>query len=121
MTILFFPNGTIQCVGNSSDTDAEQVHAELCEVLHLKLPMWEVKSITVVCILNRTCDFRRLCSNQNVTYEVELFPAAQMSLWRNVHVHLFHNGKMIITGITDVSQVSLVVNDVVTYFNKLNV
>lgn len=32
-------------------------------------------------------------------YEPELFPAALISRWLPVHVAVFHNGKVIITGL----------------------
>ena len=121
LTILFFPNGTIQCVGNTCDDDVRYMHMELCDVLQLQLPDWEMKSMTVLCMLNKTCNFRHLSSNKHVTYEVEIFPAAQMTFWHNVHVHVFHNGKMIITGIKDISHVSNIVHDVLDYLNKQNV
>lgn len=117
LTLLFFPNGTIQCVGNSSDMDTTELHHELCEVLECNLPLWEVKSMTVLCILNTSYDFNSLFSNQNVTYEVELFPAVQMSFWQNVHVHAFHNGKLVITGITSPSYIPRIVMDVYNFFN----
>ena len=41
-------------------------------------------------------------SNQDVTYEVELFPAALIRKWSPAHVALFHNGKMIVTGVRHV-------------------
>ena len=120
LTLLFFPNGTIQCVGNSCDSDVQQMHIELCKVLNCEVPEWEVKSMTVLCILNNSCDFRYLSSNKNVTYEIELFPAVQMNFWKNIHVHAFHNGKLIITGITNVDEVMNVVNDVIAYLNSIN-
>ena len=119
LTILFFPNGTIQCVGNSDESDVENLHVKLCKVLHIDfLPPWKVKSMTVLCSLCESYDLRFLASNKSVTYEVELFPAAQFALWKHIHVHAFHNGKLIITGITTVRQVYKVVNDVVEYLNS---
>ena len=42
-------------------------------------------------------------SNHDVSYEVELFPAALIRKWYPAHVALFHNGKMIVTGVKSVS------------------
>ena len=120
LTILFFPNGTIQCVGNSSDSDVELLRKELNKVLHHHLPEWKVKSMTVFYILDKPYSFHGLFSNKNVTYEIELFPAVQMNFWKNIHVHAFHNGKLIITGITNLCQVPEVVHDVVAYLNSNN-
>ena len=115
LTVLFFPNGTIQCVGNSNEMDSLQVHGDLCELLQYDLPLWKVKSMTALCILNRACDLRLLHSNKYMCYEIELFPAVQFSLWKNVHVHAFHNGKLIITGITCLSVVPEIVDEVVSH------
>lgn len=120
LTILFFPNGTIQCVGNSTESDVQILHMELCKVLAVNLPVWTVKSMTVLCVSNEPCDFRHLSSNKSVTYEIELFPAAQFALWQNIHVHAFHNGKFIITGITSLCEVPKIVNHVVHYLKSNN-
>ena len=40
-----------------------------------------------------------LKSNNNVFYETELFPAALIRKWTPAHVAVFHNGKVIVTGI----------------------
>ena len=117
LTILFFPNGTIQCVGNSSDEALQDVHSDLSLVLQSVPSSWEVKSMTVLCILKSSCDFRNLHSNKNVTYEIELFPAVQMSFWQSIHVHVFHNGKLVITGIRNLCSIPKIVNEVFTYLN----
>lgn len=38
-------------------------------------------------------------SNHHLCYEPELFPAALLSQWLPVHIAIFHNGKVIITGL----------------------
>ena len=116
MTILFFPNGTVQCVGQCDDNVLDSVHSILESVLQQHLPKWQVRTMTVLCELKHTFDFRHLTSSSKVTYEVELFPAAQLTLWKTYHVHVFHNGKMIITGLKDLSCLPQIVEDVEQHF-----
>ena len=47
--------------------------------------------------MNRPCLPSK--SNNNVFYETELFPAALIQKWSPAHVAVFHNGKVIVTGI----------------------
>jgi len=118
MTVLFFPNGTVQCVGCFDDCDLNYLHSVLEILLRDKLPNWKVKTMTVLCELNYRYDFRKVSSTSNLTYEVELFPAAQMTNWHPYHVHVFHNGKVVITGIKDLKVVSQIISDLKNYFVK---
>ncbi len=61
--------------------------------------MWKVTTMTVVCYLTYEFDFRNLKSDKDIIYEVELFPAAQIKRWLLVHVHAFHNGILVVTGL----------------------
>ena len=115
LSILFFPNGTIQCVGCCDDSAISDIHSKLEAILNQRLPSWSVLTMTVLCELKHSYDFRLLSSSKSITYEVELFPAAQMTLWSPYHVHVFHNGKLVITGIKDISCVPTIVNDIKNY------
>jgi len=118
VTILFFPNGTIQCVGGFTDGDLPYLHSTLENLLSDSLSEWEVKTMTVLCELNYHYDFRKVTSSNNLTYEVELFPAAQMTNWHPYHVHVFHNGKIVITGIKDINDVPPILCDLRKIFVK---
>ena len=44
-----------------------------------------------------------LWSSDTVFYETELFPAALIRKWHPAHVAVFHNGKVIVTGLKTLS------------------
>lgn len=98
-TILIFPNGTIQSIGQGSDCQLEMVHSILCDIFQETLPNWKLTTMTLVCTLKYEFDFRNLSSNDVIQYEPELFPAAQIKLWHPIHVHAFHNGRLVLTGV----------------------
>ena len=41
-------------------------------------------------------------SDATVFYEAELFPAALIRKWAPAHVAVFHNGRVIITGVKNI-------------------
>ena len=115
LSILFFPNGTIQCVGSCDDGATADIHLRLEIILNQSLPPWTILTMTVLCDLKHSYDFRQLSSSSDITYEVELFPAAQMTNWSPYHVHVFHNGKIVITGVKDLDCVPSIVSDIKRY------
>lgn len=54
-------------------------------------------------------------SDHNLCYEPELFPAALLSQWLPVHVAIFHNGKVVITGLKCEKQVDDILDCLVNY------
>ena len=54
-------------------------------------------------------------SNQNLCYEPELFPAALINQWLPIHVAIFHNGKVIITGLKCETQVNDILDSLINY------
>ena len=54
-------------------------------------------------------------SNQDLSYEPELFPAALISQWLPVHVAVFHNGKVIITGLKSETQINPILQSLIDY------
>ena len=74
--------------------------------------------MAVLCELHYHYDFRKVTSSHNLIYEVELFPAAQLTNWHPYHVHVFHNGKIVITGIKDISDVPPLICDLKKSFMK---
>ena len=51
-------------------------------------------------------------------YEVEIFPAALIRKWEPMHVALFHNGKMIVTGVKDVNVLNDIFNSVMKFVTE---
>lgn len=112
LTILFFPNGTIQCIGSCEDELTTKVHEYLQNLLNQNLPPWDVRTMTVLCEVNFPCNLRNITSSKEITYEIDLFPAAQMTICSPYHIHVFHNGKVVITGIKDMSCIPKIMNDI---------
>ena len=54
-------------------------------------------------------------SNSDLCYEPELFPAALVSQWLPVHVAIFHNGKVIITGLKSEKQAHDILDSLTNY------
>ena len=51
-------------------------------------------------------------------YEPELFPAALISHWLPVHVAIFHNGKVIITGLKSEKQIEPILQSLIDYVHS---
>lgn len=60
-------------------------------------------------------------SNHKLCYEPELFPAALISCWLPVHVALFHNGKVIITGLKSEKQADSILDTLIDYVYTQNI
>ena len=57
-------------------------------------------------------------SNRDLSYEVELFPAALIRKWHPMHVAVFHNGKIIVTGVKDINVVNDIYESVCNYLSE---
>lgn len=55
-------------------------------------------------------------SSKDIFYEAELFPAALIRKWEPAHVALFHNGKVVITGVKSLSRCYSIVQAILEYF-----
>ena len=60
------------------------------------------------------------CSNHELTYEPELFPAMLINRWLPVHVAVFHTGKVIITGLKSETQVCPMLDKITDYLKSQN-
>ena len=54
-------------------------------------------------------------SSYSLCYEPELFPAALISCWLPVHVAIFHNSKVIITGLKSHEQANMILDYLIEY------
>ena len=103
--IQLFRRGTIQILGRLRRQQAEVMR---CEVLRrLQISTTAPLVITNI-VISTQLPMKKLClRNMNdvgVFYETELFPAALIHKWQPAHVALFHNGKVIITGVKSVEK-----------------
>ena len=58
-------------------------------------------------------------SSSDYFYECELFPAALIAKWHPTHIALFHNGKVIVTGIKDERTLYSVFEDLSSFLKTL--
>lgn len=108
--LQLFRGGKIQILGPIPTDEAENMRCEILLRLRM-LPKMRMCHATALTITNMVASLQLPSainlqnvahSNQDMSYEVELFPAALIRKWHPVHVALFHNGKMIVTGIKSV-------------------
>ena len=104
--LQLFRGGKIQILGPIANQEAESMRREITARLR-RVPKMENCQVTSLTITNMVASLQLPSvinlqnishSNRDVSYEVELFPAALIRKWHPVHVALFHNGKMIVTG-----------------------
>jgi transcription initiation factor TFIID TATA-box-binding protein len=105
--LQLFRGGKIQILGAVPSREAEAMRHEIATRLR-RLPTMEKCQVTPLTITNlvaslqlpSTVNLQKIShSNHDMTYEAELFPAALIRKWHPAHVALFHNGKIIVTGI----------------------
>lgn len=59
-------------------------------------------------------------SNASLFYEIELFPAALIRQWSPAHVAVFHNGKVILTGVKTVAACKDIFSQLLTFLHTLH-
>lgn len=75
-----------------------------------------VDNLVISAQLNDCVTFSNIeWSNHNLCYEPELFPAALISKWLPVHIALFHNSKVIITGLKSEAQADMILDSLIDY------
>jgi len=57
-------------------------------------------------------------SNSQIMYEAELFPAALIQKWKPVHIAVFHNGKVIFTGLKSLVQFHSIFSELKLYLHS---
>lgn len=77
-----------------------------------------VDNIVISTQLNKNITFANIhASNHDLCYEPEIFPAALISHWLPVHVAVFHNGKVIITGLKSEKQADDILDSIFDYLH----
>ena len=102
--VQFFRGGTVQILGNIPDDMAEWMRREVLLLLPEKASVTplQTRNIVVSAQLTKRPSLP-LWSSDTVFYETELFPAALIRMWHPAHVAVFHNGKVIVTGLKTLS------------------
>jgi transcription initiation factor TFIID TATA-box-binding protein len=111
---LIFSNGKIQCQGKAKSFEEgiqrQTQYARELQRLGLSVELKEIKVITVSAFhtLSSDLDLNTLVTERQLIYEPELFPAAILKQ-DGVTFSCFSNGKIVMTGIKNGSDVNQVV------------
>ena len=120
--VQLFRRGTVQILGHVSQHVAEGMRHELLRRLQITTAGPLVISNIVIsaqlkmppCLRNMTW------SNANLSYEIELFPAALIRKWHPAHIAVFHNGKVIVTGVKTVNACKEIFSLLLSYLRNLS-
>ena len=122
--LQLFRSGKIQILGNVSHLDAHSMCYEILQKIktfypNLNLRPLILRNLVVSVQLNNLIALHKIrSSSHDLFYESELFPAVLIRKWYPIHISLFHNGNCILTGLTDIEQVSPIVEDLVTFLSN---
>jgi transcription initiation factor TFIID TATA-box-binding protein len=111
---LLFSNGKIQCQGKANSFEEgiqrQKQYAGELQKLGLSVDLKEIKVLTVSAFhtLSNDLDLNLLVKERQLIYEPELFPAAILKQG-GVTFSCFSNGKIVMTGIKQASDVDRVV------------
>ena len=115
--VQLFRRGMIQILGAIPEKEVEKMRHEILHRLRLITATPLMTSNMVVTTQIKDLSFRKITkSDKNVFYETELFPAALISKWYPAHVALFHNGKVVITGVKSLSHCHNILSSLIEYF-----
>jgi len=121
-SIQLFRRGTVQILGRLSQDVVEKMRHELLQRLQIvtSIPL-VISNIVISAQLKKDLCLRKLVhSNGNIFYEIELFPAALIRKWHPAHIAVFHNGKVIVTGVKSVAGLKKLSSDLQIYLHNLN-
>ena len=123
--LQMFRGGKVQIFGKLKHDEAEGMRQELIMKLKTILPNLRVTPLKIVnlvvsAILKNVIPLRTISSsNSTVFYEAELFPAALIRKWHPAHIAVFHNGKVIITGIKTICDVYALLSELIPFLSHL--
>ena len=123
--LQLFRGGKVQIFGNLKHDEAEEMRLDLIKKLKKILPNIQLSPIKIVnlvvsAILKNVIPLRTISSsNATVFYEAELFPAALIRKWHPAHIAVFHNGKVIITGVKSVTAVDSLITELIPFPTQL--
>ena len=123
--LQMFRGGKVQIFGNLKQEEAEEMRREFVMKLRTILPNLQVTPLKIVnlvvsVMLKHAIPLRTITSsNSSVFYEAELFPAALIRKWHPAHIAVFHNGKVIITGVKTVRDVYTLISELSPFLTHL--
>ena len=130
--IQIFQGGCVQILGNVSDGEAKLMQETLIEQLThenadcqllctiLQLNSFSVANLVIHAQLKNDLCLKNISqSDASLFYEIELFPAALIRKWSPAHVAVFHNGKLIITGVKNLSECNALLTAIENYLYSI--
>ena len=122
--VQLFRKGKIQILGALSEETTEQMTIECLSKVRQLLPNFQLTPATTANMVLRvavphTVTRKLTSSNSSVCYEPELFPAILLTNWAPVHVHVFHNGKALITGVKSLGEANFIYEDLLDFIHSL--
>lgn len=124
--VQVFRNGTVQILGRITDDEAERMRQQLVKRLR-RVKTLQKSRVTKMTIKNMVVSTQMAkeiallnisSSNSQIMYEAELFPAALISKWHPAHVAVFHNGKVIFTGLKSTEHFKTIFRELNLYLNS---
>ena len=130
--IQIFQGGSVQILGRISQQQAEGMRAELIQRLThddpscqrlcsiLKTNPLSIANMVIHTQLDMNVCLKAIVeSDCTLFYEIELFPAALIQKWSPAHVAVFHNGKVIITGVKSYDHCNELLTSLEEYFRSI--
>ena len=115
-TMIMFPKGKIQFLGKIGAEAVNFLCLKLQPLIFCDCSDIELCSMTVVYNFHRSFNFKQIISSSyNTLYEKELFSAVQISWWNPIHVHVFHTGKAVFTGVKHIEQLYSIIDELEAY------
>ena len=124
--LQIFRGGKVQILGRIPDEEAENMREEfvgrlknLKKMVNCQVTRLTIVNLVVSLQLSSNINLKNIShSNHDLSYETELFPAALIRKWHPVHVAVFNNGKVIVTGIKSMNVVDDIMKSVMSFFSE---
>ena len=110
--VQFFPNGTIQLMGNIDESRAMRIHSIVRDLVEMEVTPPSIRNLVLRVKLSKRQTLTTIPSNSDITYNSELFPAALISRWLPAHVSVFRTGEAIVTGVKSMDEAHRIIADV---------
>ena len=120
--VQLFRRGTVQILGHVSEREAQDMRRELLHRLQINTtnPLVISNMVIHAQLKMNLCLQKIAQSNASLFYEIELFPAALIRQWSPAHVAVFHNGKVILTGVKTVAACKDIFSQLLTFLHTLH-
>ena len=117
--VQLFRGGAIQIFGPRRQREVELMCREVLRLLRIRtIPPLVILNIVICAQLTKKKLCLRKMNDSHVFYETEIFPAALIDKWEPAHVALFHNGKIVITGIKTVETCYKTLTSLIDYVRE---